>query len=193
MVKKSQIFTSIILFYIGFIPKQGDSAGYGYDLHRDFAVGYDFSQVLVLNFFMGKQFGLWGGVKIPLTKPEGEKKFFSKNYADKYMDNEFIGYSSELFYGAGGGFLISFFKQHTVAYIGVGGIQSLKYRQYLIEYYKDHSFEWSKYYYIEDGKISEISLDIMAGIYFRYQKILFGIGYSTGTSNWVLHAGTSFD
>ncbi len=192
MVKKSHIITFLILFSIGFISKQGVSTVHGYGLHRDLALGYDFSQVLVLNFFIGKQFGLWGGVKIPLARPEGEKRDFSQEYADRYYGNEFLGYSRKLFYGIGGGFSISLFKERTVVYLGTGVIQLLRYREYLIEYYLDHSFQWSKKYYIEDGKISEVSLDFMAGVYFRYQKILFGIGYSSGTSNIILHAGTSF-
>ncbi|GEM_PF-3536643 len=161
-------------------------------MYRDFVLGYDFSRTVDVRLFVGHKFGFWGGIKLPLARPEGNKKDFSEKYADKFMGNEFIGYSREFFYGAGGGLSISFFHQHATAYIGIGGLQSIKYRQYLIEYYEGYSFMWNQHYYIEDGKISEIRLDIMTGLYFRYKMILFGIGYSTGTSNVILHAGASF-
>ncbi len=192
MVKKGKTILVLSLFLIVFIPGEASAQIYGRKLYRDFVFGYDFSRALDVRIFVGQKFGFWGGIKIPLTKPEGEKRGWTKEYANKWMDNEFIGYSRELFYGAGGGLTISFFRQHATAYIGIGGLQSIKYRQYLIEQYEDHSFLWSKYYYIKDGNISEIRLDIMTGLYFRYKMILFGIGYSTGTSNVILHAGASF-
>jgi hypothetical protein len=193
MIKKGKIILVCFAFLMVFVPGDAFAQIYGRKLYRDFVFGYDFSRVLDVRLFVGRKFGFWGGIKIPLTRPEGEKRFFSQEYTDKWMDNEFTGYSRELFYGAGGGLSISFFHQQGTAYIGIGGLQAIKYRQYLIELYEDHSFMWRKHYYIEDGKISEIRLDIMTGLYFRYKMILFGIGYSSGTSNVILHAGASFD
>ncbi|MBD3413244.1 MAG: hypothetical protein GF421_02295 [Candidatus Aminicenantes bacterium] len=192
VIRRSRVFILLFGLFMGLNPLNAFARISGDKIHRDLALGYDFSQTLTVKYFFSKQFGLWGGVKVPLSRHEGNKKDFTQQYADEFMNNEFLGFSREYFYGLGGGVTLSLFRQLTVAYIGIGGIQSIKYRQYLIEYYRDHAFEWSQQYYIEDGKISEVSLDVMGGFYFRFQKILLGVGYSSGTSNWVLHAGASF-
>jgi hypothetical protein len=90
--------------------------------------------------------------------------------------------------GANIGYAYNLIRDKYYLFGGLGFLYSRQYR----EYYDDTFTEWSNYYWIEDGMISELSFEFEMGMYYYFDPILIGCSYSKGCSSFAAMIGYRF-
>lgn len=129
--------------------------------------------------------GFYCCFKFSLSSPKGKQYNWSKDRAENFYDSDFTGYSNKLYSGVNIGYIYKLLNQNIFLYSGIGYLNSRKYRQY-----NDSTFKsWSNNYYIKDGSISSIKIDLLGGAYCLLSPLIISIGYSTGTSTIMIGIG----
>lgn len=156
--------------------------------YLDITAEYENPDIFGFKVHFKRNYRIFIGGKLTFHVPNGKKYEWSQSRAETFYDSDFQGYSKKQSYGLNAGIGSMVLSESFFIYCGLGFLYSTRYRQYY-----DNTFtDFSREYYIEDGKKTELIFDAIIGAYFRIDRVLLTFGYSSASEGYMFGLGYRF-